>query len=305
MAPAPRPPDDSAAAGNHLEVIDPGLLTLIEDSGRYGLAHLGVGRSGAADQPSYRLANRLVGNQPTAAALEITLGGVAFRFGSTSTVALTGAPAPVTVDGTAHAPNGPLTVRAGSTVRVGRPAIGLRTYLAVRGGIAVPPVLGSRSRDILAGLGPAPLQRGDRLPIGGEIEHYPNVDLAPVPALPSEIILRTSSGPREDYFTPDALARLTAAAYHVTPVSNRVGIRLHGEPIRYRARDLPPEGTVTGAVQIPRDGQPVLFLADHPVTGGYPVIAVVESADHGLAAQARPGQTIRFVNRTRRPVLEF
>jgi biotin-dependent carboxylase-like uncharacterized protein len=278
------------------EVLDPGLLTIVEDLGRHGLAYLGVGRSGAADLASFRLANRLVGNLESAAALEITFGGATFRFGVGTTVAFTGAPVPIRVGERAFGPNAPILVRPGETVRIGRPTAGLRTYLAVRGGIAVPPVLGSRSHDVLADLGPPPLRRGDLIPIGDDLNGLPTTDLAPTPALPVEITLRVRPGPRLDHFTPDALASLIGTPYVVTPAIDRVGVRLRGTPLRHRsANELPPEGTVTGAVQVPPNGQPVLFLADHPVTGGYPVIAVVVSADHGLAAQARPGQLIRFV----------
>jgi biotin-dependent carboxylase-like uncharacterized protein len=284
------------------EVLDPGLLTIVEDLGRPGLAYLGVGRSGAADQASFRLANRLVGNPESAAALEITFGAAAFRFHGRATIAFTGAPAPITVGERSFAPNAPIPVRGGDTVHIGRPAVGLRTYLAVRGGVAVPPVLGSRSRDVLADLGPPPLRRGDLVPIGDEVDGPPVVDLAPRPALPAEITLRVRPGPRADRFTPAALTTLTGAPYLVTPALDRVGIRLRGPVLEYRIPgELPPEGTVTGAVQVPPDGQPVLFLVDHPVTGGYPVIAVVVLADHGLAAQARPGQSIRFALAPPRP----
>jgi biotin-dependent carboxylase-like uncharacterized protein len=265
-------------SGAVLEVLHPGLLTLVEDLGRPGHAHLGVGASGAADRPSLRLANRLVGNRESAAALEITLGEAAFRLHIDTTVALTGAPAPITVDGREVAPNAAVRVHRGESVRVGRPSIGLRTYLAVRGGIAVPVVLGSRSRDTLADLGPPPLRMADMLPVGDDVA-----------------TLRIRPGPRVDRFTPEALETLAGSPYTATPSLDRVGIRLRGVAIRHRAsEDLPPEGIVTGAVQIPPDGQPVLFLADHPVTGGYPVLAVVAGADQGLAAQIRPGQTVRF-----------
>jgi biotin-dependent carboxylase-like uncharacterized protein len=278
-----------------IEVVDPGLLTLVEDLGRPGHAHLGVGRSGAADRSSLRLANRLVGNRESAAALEITLGGAAFCFHADATIAFTGAPVPITVGGRAFAPNAPISVRPGDIARIQRPSVGLRTYLAVRGGVAVPAVLGSRSSDTLADLGPPALRAGDLLPVGHDVDGFPNADLAPVPDLPATPTLRIRPGPRHEHFTLDALATLTALPYTVTPALDRVGIRLLGAALRRRAdEELPPEGTVTGAIQVPPNGQPVLFLADHPVTGGYPVIAVVASTDQDLAAQVRPGQKIRF-----------
>ena len=279
-----------------IEVVRPGLLALVEDLGRPGLAHLGVGRSGAADLPSLLLANHLVGNRPSAAAIELTLGGAAFRFASTATVAVTGAPAPATVDGRPVDLAAQVRVPAGETLKVGRPPVGLRTYVAVRGGIAVPPVLGSRSRDTLAGIGPAQLARGDRLPIGSDVDSAPGGPAPDVPPVVADPVLRVYPGPRVDWFDDAALDTLFGDVYQVTPMSDRVGMRLAGGRLAYRrVGELPPEGVVTGSLQVPPEGQPVLFLADHPLTGGYPVIGVVAAADVGLAAQVRPGGRIRFV----------
>jgi biotin-dependent carboxylase-like uncharacterized protein len=191
--------------------------------------------------------------------------------------------------------HGPIQVQPGDELSVAVPARGVRTYLAVRGGVDVPPVLGSRSTDVLAGLGPEPLRPGTRLPVGTDAGELPDVDVAPVPAIPEEMVLRVLLGPRDDWFTPAAIAALTSTAYEVTTHSNRVGIRLSGTALeRSVTRELPSEGTVCGALQVPANGQPVLFLADHPVTGGYPVLAVVLDADVDRAAQARPGQRLRF-----------
>jgi biotin-dependent carboxylase-like uncharacterized protein len=303
-----------------IEVVNPGLLALVEDRGRPGFAQFGVGRSGAADLPSFDLGNRLVGNHPSAAGIELTLGGAVFRFPAAAVIAVTGAVAPVAVDGRDAACGVPLLVDAGAELRIGRPRAGVRSYLAVRGGVDVPPVLGSRSRDTLGGLGPPPLSRGDRVPIGADIAGpvarsvpypaggaYVGVHAAQrhaggtghagtaVPDPPAAITLRVRPGPRQDWFTAEALDVLFAEPYQVTPSSDRVGMRLHGRPLRYAAtRELPPEGMVTGALQVPPDGQPVLFLADHPVTGGYPVIGVVRDADVALAAQAAPGRLLRL-----------
>jgi biotin-dependent carboxylase-like uncharacterized protein len=278
-----------------IEVVRAGSLTTVQDLGRPGLAHLGVGRSGAADRGSLRLANRLVGNHESAACLEITFGGFAARFAGACIVALAGAPCPVRVSGRAGFMHGPIHVADGDELRVGVPSQGVRTYLAVRGGFDVPPVLGSRSTDVLAGLGPKPVWPGMRLPVGDAAAELPCVDVAPVAAIPEEPLLRVLPGPRDDWFTPAALTALASHAYEVTAESNRVGIRLSGVPLqRSVTRELPSEGMVCGAVQVPPSGQPVLFLADHPVTGGYPVIAVVWEPDICLAAQARPGQRIRF-----------
>lgn len=279
-----------------LEIVATGPLTTVQDLGRPGLAALGVGRSGAADRASLRLANRLLGNDEGTAGLEVTFGGLVLRSAGGTTVTLTGAPCPMSVDGRQVAPYAVVWVPDGAELRLGIPTSGLRSYLAVRGGIDVPPVLGSRSTDTLAGLGPEPLASGGRLRIGSAHGPLPGVDIAPVgPFEAGEISLRVVPGPRNDWFTPASYDALLATPYDVTAESNRVGMRLSG-PVLERARDgeLPSEGMVPGALQVPPSGQPTLFLADHPVTGGYPVIAVVVSGDLGLAAQARPGQQIRF-----------
>ncbi|MEO7069901.1 MAG: biotin-dependent carboxyltransferase family protein [Nostocoides sp.] len=273
----------------------PGPLTTVQDLGRPGLAHLGVGRSGAADRASLTLANRLVGNDEGAACLEITLGGLVARFERAATVALTGAAAVVRLDGIEQAMSAPLAVRAGATLALGVPAHGIRTYLAVRGGLDVPPVLGSRSTDLLAGLGPDPVRPGTRIPVGNTLLPYPGVDVAAVAGPPRDPVLRIYAGPRDDWFGAEALAVLCTQPYEVSPASDRVGLRLTGPPLaRSRSEELPSEGMVEGALQVPPDGEPVLFLADHPVTGGYPVIAVVEPADIPIAAQSRPGDRLRF-----------
>jgi len=278
-----------------IEVLRSGLLTTVQDLGRPGLAHLGVGRSGAADRPSLRLANRLVGNAEDDAALEITFGGLAVRFERATTVALAGAPCAVEVDGRCRDLHAPVAVAAGQTLEVGMPSRGVRTYLAVRGGLAVTPVLGARATDLLAHLGPRRLREGDRLTFGPAVGQIPGVDVAPVAALPVAPVLRVSPGPRADWFTADALDSLRTSRFEVTGQSDRVGVRLSGPVLRRsRTEELPSEGLVEGAVQVPPDGQPVIFLADHPVTGGYPVIAVVHPHDLPLVAQARPGQQVRF-----------
>ncbi|TNY34540.1 biotin-dependent carboxyltransferase family protein [Thermomonospora catenispora] len=279
-----------------IEVVRPGPLTTVQDLGRPGHAHLGVPCSGAADRPSLCLANRLVGNPEDAAGLEMTFGGAVLRFHRSGWAAVTGAPVPLRVGGRPAAMNAPCHVPAGACLEVGVPRIGVRSYLAVRGGLAVDPVLGSRSTDLLSGLGPAPLRGGDRLPVGRLPADAPIlVDQAPVAPLPEEPVLRILPGPRDDWFTDDALGVLTTERYEVTAESNRVGIRLTGRPLR-RAREgeLPSEGMVTGALQVPPNGMPIIFLADHPTTGGYPVIAVLAGRDLPVAAQLRPGQKVRF-----------
>lgn len=279
-----------------IEVLEPGGLTTVQDLGRPGYASLGVPRSGAADVPAYLLANRLVGNPDTAAALEVTLGGLVVRLERAVTLALTGAPCPATAGDRSVPVLAPVSIPAGAVLRVGLPPVGLRTYVAIRGGLAVPPTLGSRSTDLLSGLGPPVLSAGDRLPVGAEPVGDITVDVAPVDPVPSRTTLRVVTGPRADWFTADALAALCAEPYLVATESDRVGVRLTGQAVeRLRNDELPSEGLVTGAVQIPPDGQPVVFLADHPVTGGYPVLAVVLAADLPVVAQARPGDAVRFV----------
>jgi biotin-dependent carboxylase-like uncharacterized protein len=279
-----------------LSVVRAGALTTVQDLGRPGHAHLGVPRSGALDRPAAALVNRLVGNAPDAAVLETTLNGCAIRPRSALTAAVGGAPCRVTVDGRPVAWGAPVHVPAGAVLDVGAAVAGVRGYLAVSGGVAVEPVLGSRSTDLLSGLGPAPLTDGAVLPLGTPAGGHACVDVAPQPAPPTELVLRVTPGPRDDWFTPQAVQVFTSRAYRVSAASNRIGLRTEGPALeRARAGELPSEGMVLGAVQVPPDGRPVVFLADHPTTGGYPVIAVVRTADLPAAAQAVPGTPVRFV----------
>ena len=284
-----------------LEVLATGPLTLVQDLGRPGLAAFGVGRSGAADRAAFQLGARLLGQDYGAAALEVTLGGLELRAAGDVLVALTGAPAPASVDGRAVGGCSPVQLRDGQRLRLGVPAAGLRTYVSVRGGLDVPVVLGSRSTDILAGLGPPPVRVGDRLPVGPRPRRFPCVDVAPTAALVSgRLSLRALAGPREDWLADPAA--LSASVWTVSSRSDRVGVRLEGTPLEYAPEragtELASEGVVRGSVQVPPGGQPVLFLADHPVTGGYPVVAVVGAPDVDRAAQARPGQQVHVVLRS-------
>lgn len=279
-----------------IEVIAPGVLTLVEDAGRPGYADVGVGRSGAADPSALRGANRLVGNVPGAAALEVLLGGVELRALVTTVVAVTGAQVEVRVDDVPVAQGAALRLPAGSHVRLGPAVRGLRAYVAVRGGVDVPAVLGSRSADRLARLGPAPLAAGDVLPVGTATRTLPELEVASARAWPEVPELVVLPGPRLDWFAPEAFDVLVRGPYRVQPASDRVAVRLTGPPLPRLARgELPSEGLVVGAVQVPPDGQPVVFGPDHPVTGGYPVLAVVRSDGLGVAAQLRPGDPVVFV----------
>ena len=281
-----------------LQVLAPGPLTLIQDLGRPVFAALGVGRSGAADRDAFRLGARLLAQDYTSAALEVTLGGLAVRASGDLMVALTGAEAPATIDDRSVAYRSPLLLHNGAALRLGIPAGGLRTYVSVRGGVDVPAVLGSRATDTLSGIGPPPVKAGDLLPVGPPPPTFPIVDHAPAPR-PADgaLVLHALVGTREDWLADPAA--LTAATWIVSSRSDRVGIRLEGPALqRHPARagqELPSEGVVRGAIQVPTGGEPVLFLADHPVTGGYPVVAVVREDDVDAAAQAVPGRPVRIV----------
>ncbi|UUU31906.1 biotin-dependent carboxyltransferase family protein [Streptomyces sp. CA-210063] len=285
-----------------LEVVRAGALTTLQDLGRFGHAGLGVPRSGALDQPAHRLANRLVGNTADAATLETTLTGVAVRADQPVTVAVTGAPASVRIDGRPAAWATPVHVPAGATLDVGAATCGLRSYVAVGGGIDVSPVLGSRSTDLLSGLGPAPLRDGDVLPLGVPQGLPRHADTVFWPQPPRELLLPVLPGPRDDWFTTAALRTLATARFTVSSQSNRIALRTDG-PVLERAMhgELPSEGMVIGAIQVPPDGRPVVFLADCPTTGGYPVIGVVPERGLPAAAQAVPGLPLRFVPVRRRP----
>ncbi|MBU6336854.1 MAG: biotin-dependent carboxyltransferase family protein [Acidobacteria bacterium] len=277
------------------EVIRPGPLTTVQDLGRPGHAHLGVPRAGAADRDSLRLANRLVGNPEDAAGLECTLSGPALRFGEAAVVAVTGAEVPVTVDGEPLETNAALDIPAGGVLDVGTTTAGLRPYVAIRGGTEAEPVLGSLSRDTLSGLGPEPLAAGDRFAIGEPQGPRPGISVAPVAEPAAVATLRITPGPRADWFGAEAYELLTASPWEVANESNRSGTRLDGPALpRLIEEELRSEGLVEGAIQVRHSGLPMIMLADHPTTGGYPVIAVVIGEDIPAAAQARPGQVVRF-----------
>ncbi|MFJ8589380.1 biotin-dependent carboxyltransferase family protein [Streptomyces sp. NPDC093595] len=277
-------------------VVRAGALTTVQDLGRSGHAHLGVPRSGALDPYASRLVNRLVGNPDDAAVLETTVNGCAVRPRCAVTIAVGGAPCPVTVDGRPVAWGAAVRVPAGAVLEAGAAVRGVRSYLAFAGGVAAEPVLGSRSTDLLSGLGPAPLRDGVVLPLGPSPSAAAGFDAAPWPAPPRELVLRVRLGPRHDWFTAAALRTFATRGYRVSPASNRIGLRTEGPALeRAVPGELPSEGMVRGAVQVPPDGRPVVFLADHPTTGGYPVVAVVRGDDLAAAAQAAPGTPVRFV----------
>lgn len=278
-----------------LRVVAAGPFTSVQDRGRAGHAHLGVGRSGACDVAAFTFANRLVGNPESAAGLEVTFGGLVVQCSKQSWVAVTGAQVPVLVAGTEQACGVALLVPAGAMVQLGAPSSGLRSYLAVRGGLDVEPVLGSRATDVLTGLGPPPVADGDVLLLGSPPpDPPPGLDM-PLGAAYDIRDVHCLPGPRLDWFSDAGRAVFVETEYEVSPQSNRIGVRLTGAAVeRCRDDELRSEGVVVGAVQVPPSGQPVVFLADHPVTGGYPVIAVVRAASLPVIAQARPGDRLRF-----------
>ena len=263
-----------------LEIVDAGWSTTIQDAGRSGYAAIGVPPSGALDGPTRDLLSRLVGNPPDAAVLE-TAGRLRLRAIGPCTIALSSELAP-------------RAVTDGEIVAVDPARDDLWGYLAARGGIDVPPVLGSRSHDTLSGLGPPTLAAEQRLPIGPDPGTPVIVDQAAVVGAGARRAT-VWPGPRLDWFAADALQQLVTTDWTVSADVSRVGVRLDGPPLR-RVVDgeLPSEGLVTGAIQVPPDGRPVVMLADHPTTGGYPVIAVVDPACVRIVAQRRPGSSLRF-----------
>jgi biotin-dependent carboxylase-like uncharacterized protein len=279
-----------------LEVLRTGPLAVVQDLGRTGLAHIGVGRSGAADRRSHTLANRLVANPDDRATVEVTFGGFCARVhGGDVDIAVTGADTDPTVDGITFGTNSIQHVRDGQVISLGTPRAGLRTYLAVRGGICVKPVLGSRSYDVMSAIGPAPLRAGDVVPVGEHTDDYPELEQAPVAAINRQIVeLMVVPGPHDDWLVdPDALVHKIWMASDRT---DRVGMRLVGRPMQYRNpdRQLPSEGVTRGAIQVPPNGLPVILGPDHPVTGGYPVVGVVIDEDIDKLAQVRPGQHVQL-----------
>ena len=294
-----------AAGHTALQVRATGLLTVFQDLGRHGQARQGVSASGAMDQAALKAANRLVGNTSDTAALETVGGGLQLRSVGDNVVAVTGADAVLTLN-TADGQRWsvpryePVALADGDMLAVGQPTAGARCYVAVRGGFAEAPVMGSCATDTLAHVGPAPVAVGDWLAVrpapATSLVAAPELPPADLPTLEQEVVLDVVMGPRTDWFTPEAIARFAAQRWQVTPQSNRVGLRLAGEVPLDRAitGELPSEGAALGALQVPPSGQPVLFLADHPLTGGYPVIGCVAPYHLDRAGQIPVGAWLRF-----------
>jgi antagonist of KipI len=277
-----------------IELVESGRWTTIQDRGRPGLERFGIPPGGAADWFAARVANELVGNEPDAALLECTATGPTLRFDGDAIVAITGGQVASAADWQA------VRVARSSSHLIGPITPGLRTYIAVRGGIDVPIVLGSRSfcqRGTFGGGFGRPLTAGDRLPIGRIVAHQPlSAPWPPSHRLPvrGPWEVRVIAGPQTDAFSGDALDRLSATACRVTPEIDRMGLRLETPGLRLQPHEILTVPMTAGAIQVASSGELIVLHVDHQTTGGYPVIATAISADLPLLAQARPGDTVRF-----------
>jgi antagonist of KipI len=281
-------------------VIKPGMLTTIQDEGRWGLQARGVPVAGPMDPVSHRLANALVGNTRDAATLEITLVGPELEFDDERIVTVTGAAFDLWLDGKPMPHNAAFTAAAGSRLRFGERRLGARAYFGVAGGIAVPPTLGSRATHLISamgGIGGRALRAGDRLPLGNAI----GLPVAATPPAPIVLLpnrharIRVRPGPQAEYFASDALDTLQSAAYVIAGNSDRMGFRLEGPRLsHWRGADIISDATPLGVLQVPASGQPILLMADRQTTGGYPKIATVVTADIPIVGQLGPSDTIAF-----------
>jgi antagonist of KipI len=289
-----------------IEVLKPGLLTTLQDTGRCGFAHLGVGRGGAFDMPALRIANALCGNPRDACGLEITLLGPTMHFACDTRIAVTGAPIPLRIDGIERPIWAPLLVPGGTTLEFGAARSGCRNYLAIHGGIGVQSVLGSRSTDVNARLGPfegRPLRSGDVLPVeadarGSGINPKPDWQLDPRPWFTDgpHPPLRLLPGRHLDKLTDNARRILFSHEFKVEAESNRVGLRLSGPKLEWaRPIEMVSEGCIPGLLQLPPSGQPIAFGPEGPVSGGYPRIGQIAAVDLPRLAQLRPGDAVRFM----------
>ncbi len=270
---------------------------LVQDLGRPGRSEIGVSPSGAFDRRAARQANTLVHNPADAAVLEV-LGSVTFRASRPTTVAVAGAPGALAIDGVPVSSMGTLHVPDGGVLTIGAPVVGLRRVVAVRGGVAAEPVLGSRSTDTLSGLGPPALAVGSSVPVGpgaaGPDLRQLDVGVPGVGDLTVQVVL----GPRDDWFTAGAVAMLLRTGWVVSGRSDRIGLRLDGPALeRAVPGELESEPVLRGSIQVTSAGLPVVLGPDHPATGGYPVIGVVVDADTDALAQAAPGRVVRFRRR--------
>lgn len=303
----------SSDSAHAVEIVRPGLQLLVQDLGRPGFAAMGVSSAGAADRSALRAANRLVGNGDSAAGFENFGGGAQLRIAGDGVAAVTGAEGTITVtsaDGAIYRPRlgEPFSLEDGDLLDLGPAERGVRRYLGLRGGLEARPALGSSSSDTLAHLGPAALEAGTSVAIGHPTSApfpvdlgTPNANGRHLPAPGETLSMSVTLGPRDDWFSSAGIETLLSQEWTVTHESDRVGLRLAGDVALERSRtgELPSEGAVTGALQVPPNGQPVLFGPDHPLTGGYPIIASVDDVD--LAAQLSPGVKIRFTTSSAPP----
>ncbi|PYE23605.1 KipI family sensor histidine kinase inhibitor [Rhizobium sp. PP-CC-3A-592] len=301
-----------ALGGVSFTVLAAPMPALFQDTGRFGQTGQGVSSAGALDQGAFHAANRVVGNPPGATCLEIALGGFSVAVSGRTVIGVAGAPCPIEIrdaEGRVQQVETyrPISLEPGDAVTLGQAPKGMRSYLAVRGGFDVTPVLGSTSTDTLAVVGPDPVTRGAVLKVNADTSDLTSVSLEETPAFAHPgsddvVTLDVVMGPRSDWFTQAGIDTLSSQLFRMTPQSNRVGIRLSGDiPLERKDKaELPSEGTATGAIQVPHSGQPVLFLADHPLTGGYPVIATVAEYHLDLAGQIPVNAHIRF-----RPIAPF
>ena len=267
----------------------------VQDHGRPGQAHLSIPPSGAFDIAAHDFANRLVGNAQLAATIELTRATIQFTVDAEAMIAVTGAPASIVIDGRQRETQRAILVPAGTPVLIATQHLGMRSYLAVRGGIDTEPVLGSRSYDELSRIGTPPLTTGEMLHIDHDAQATPAVarQVTSGANVAPSVTLQIHKGPRWSYCRNSA--DLLDFDYIVTSSLNRIGIRLSGKPIHWATEErLPSEGVLTGSIQIAADGQPLIFGPDHPTTGGYPVIAVVDERALGTVAQLAPGTSVRF-----------
>lgn len=284
-----------------IRIVRPGMLTTVQDAGRWGFQHMGVPVAGPMDRVSHRLANRLVGNPESIAALEVTLIGPEIEFEAETVFAVSGAEFRLALDEADVPMNAAHRARRGSRLKFGDRQRGARAYLAFAGGLDVPPLLGSRSTHVpsrMGGLSGRALAGRDRLSVG-RVPTRRGVASRPWP--PTFVLpdggarVRAMLGPQDDRFTEAALATLRNARYVITPQSDRMGYRLEGPPLSRAARAEPlSDSTPVGTLQVPGSGQPILLMADCQTTGGYPKIATVITADLPLAGQLAPADWIEF-----------
>lgn len=281
-----------------IEVLSPGVLTTVQDAGRFGYLADGITESGAMDQEAYRFANELVGNRDGEAELECTMKGPALRFLGSATAALAGADMDARLDGRPVKTGEAFWVEDGQVLELHMAGKGLRTYLAVAGGIAVPKVLGSRSTNLkcrMGGFSGRALLAGDVLPVG-EAKETPQGFVRPYhPVFSDHLVIHCIPGPQEEAFTEAGIETFYGSTYTMTSESDRMGMRLAGPVIETRhGSDIISDGIVFGSVQVPKSGLPILLLADHQTAGGYAKIATVISRDLPLLAQAVPGTKLTF-----------